>query len=216
MATGFVAGKGRALIAKPKPVAPKPVAPARPAAPGPQGRPVDPIYDAQTGSANRNLGATLAQLQYQRGMLGQTYGIGITPQGQVFDDPSNPYSRAAAMKLAHDRSVQGTTTSMAARGQLYAGATQTAQNENVRQYDQGRDALIRQFQADQQRIQAAETAARAGAEDAYAQAGSDSLLRALAARPDAASVPVAPVQPFQVAPAPRPKVKPKPKPKAKR
>lgn len=180
-------------------------------APVAQARPVDPFLEAAQGTANRNLSQTLQGLQYQRGQLGTEFGLGVTPQGTVFDDPSNPYSRAAALQLAHDRSVKGTQTGMAAQGQLYSGALQNAQNENYRVNDQRRDSLIRQFLGEQNRIKQAELAAQNAFQDANAQAGGASLERALAARPDAASVPQAPAVTFNVA-AP---VKPKPKAKTK-
>jgi hypothetical protein len=173
----------------------------------PQARPVDPFYEAAAGSANRNLSTTLQQLQYQRGQLGQTYGLGVNAQGGVFDDPTNPYSRAAALQEAYRRSQQGTTTSMAARGQLYAGALQTEQNENARRNDMGRDALIREFLSRNQQLQSGELQAGNAYQDAMTQAASDSILRALAARPDAASVPQP--QPVTVKAPAKPKAKPK-------
>lgn len=184
-----------------------------PAAPGAQARPVDPFLEAAQGSANRQLSTTLQGLQYQRGQLGSEFGLGVTPQGTVFDDPSNPYSRAAALQLAHDRSVQGTTTSMAAQGQLYSGATQNAQNENQRVTGQNRDSLIRQFLGEQNRIKDAELQAQNAYQDRLTDANSSSLERALAARPDAASVPQAPAPVFNVSVRAPVKAKPKPKPK---
>jgi hypothetical protein len=168
----------------------------------PQAMPVDPGYDAATGAASYNLQAALQAAQYQRGQLGQTYGLGIRPDGSVFDDVSNPYSRAAEQQKAYDRAKRGTTNSMAARGQLYAGSTQNAQNENANVAGRNRDALIREFMGAQQSITQAEQAAQGGYLNATAQAESERIARALANRP----------APELVAPTPVAK----PKPKAKR
>lgn len=192
MAAGFQQKPGRAVVRRPPSAPVAPVA-APPPAVGPQGLPVDPFYDAAAGNANRNLSTTLAGLQYQRGQLGSTYGLGTDAAGNVFDDPSNPYSRAAVLKASYDRAKLGTTTGMAAQGQLYSGALQNAQNENARQNDMGRDSLIRQFQNAQQQIRQGELQAQGTFQDQLGQAGSDRLLRALAARPDPASVPALPV-----------------------
>lgn len=203
MAAAFQQKPGKAVVRRPTTT---PVAPtaAPPPAVAPQGLPVDPFYDAAAGNANRNLSTTLAGLQYQRGQLGSTYGFGTDASGNVFDDPSNPYSRAAVMKKSYDDRKLGTTTSMAAQGQLYSGALQNAQNENARQNDMGRDSLIRQFMAAQQQIRQGELQAQGTYQDQLGQAGSDRLLRALAARPDPASVPALPTPVVA-----KPKAKPK-------
>jgi hypothetical protein len=93
---------------------------------------------------------------------------------------------------------------MAAQGQLYSGALQDAQNENARQNDMGRDSLIRQFQNAQQQIRQGELQAQGSYQDQLGQAGNERLMRALAARPDPASVPALPVP---VAPKPKTKAK---------
>lgn len=201
MAAGFKALPGRAIVRRP-PVAPTPAGPAPQA--GPQALPVDPLYDAAAGSANRGLSTTLAGLQYQRGQLGSTYGLGQDASGNVFDDVSNPYSRAAVMKKTYDDRKLGTTTGMAAQGQLYSGALQNAQNENARQNDMGRDSLIRQFMAAQQQIRQGELQAQGTYQDQLGQAGSERLMRALAMRPDPATVPTLPTPVVA-----KPKAKPK-------
>jgi hypothetical protein len=141
--------------------------------------PVDPSYVASTGSAQRRLALTMAGLDYQQGQLGGTYGLGVNAQGGVFDDPSNPYSRAAALQESYRRAQLGNTTGMAARGQLYSGALQNAQNQAGRDYGQGRDALVRQFMAAQQQIQQGKLGASAAYEDAIAQAEAERIKFAL-------------------------------------
>lgn len=224
MAVRFTAGRGRAA----KPLRPTfgipwnergtntgtfNRGPAQAPAPGASaalpGLPVDPFYDAAVGSANRNLAAGLAQLQYQRGQLGSTFGLGIDPSGAVFEDVSNPYSRAATLQKLYDQSRRGTGTTMAARGQLYSGAMQNAQNQNAQTNLQRRDEMIRQFMAAQQDLRQRELSAGGAHADALAQAGSDAVMRALANRPDPASViPAGPPPPPTVVVPARPAKKP--------
>jgi hypothetical protein len=167
-------------MAAPTPAAPAgvPVAPAS--------LPVDPAYDAAVGSSNQSLATTLAALTAQRQQIGQTYGLRQEPTGNVIDDPTNPFSRAAALQLAYRQSQRGNTTSMAARGQLYSGSLQNAQNESTRQNQSGRDALIREFQARNADIDTRTQQAKDAFAAAQAQAEADRAARALAARPDAA------------------------------
>lgn len=186
-----------------------PTPPASPAQAAGSGHTIDPFYDAAVGAANRNLSAGLAGLQHQRGQLGQTYGLGINAQGVVFDDVTNPYSRAATLQKAHDQAVRGTQTGMASRGQLYAGSMQNAQNQNAVQRVASRDAMIREFMAAQASIKQQELAAGNAHADAMGAAGSERIMRSLAARPDAPSVPAAP-PPRPLAPPPKPVARKKP------
>lgn len=179
--------------------------------PTPQSLPVDPSYDAATGNAQRNLALTQAGLAYQRQQLGSTYGLGINGAGVVIDDPSNPYSRAAALQESYRRSQAGSTTSMAARGQLYSGALQNEQNENANVNSRQRDALIRQFLGENQGLQQRELQAASDYQGALTQAGSDRIMRALAARPDPAVVPQTTTNLISVLPKPKAKAKTKAK-----
>lgn len=144
--------------------------------------------------------------QYQRGQLGQTYGLGIRPDGTVFDDPSNPYSRAAELQKAYKRSQRGAQTSFAAQGQLYSGAYQNAQNENANVLGRNQDANIRGFLAAQQGITQSGQSAQGAFLSSQAAAESERIARALANRP----------LPEAVVPTPAPKPKPKAKPKGKK
>jgi hypothetical protein len=62
-----------------------------------------------------------------------------------YSDPTNPFNVQTVMKQAYDNRVRGTANSMAARGQLYAGATQNAQNANTRDFQQRSAAALQRF-----------------------------------------------------------------------
>jgi hypothetical protein len=163
---------------------------AAPGGPPPsQGLPVDPQFDASIGAADRARARALAEITAQRASLGSTYGMGVNAQGGVFDDPSNPFSRAAVLKLLYDRRQQGNTNAMAARGQLYSGALQTEQNTAASDNARQRDALIREFLSANGQLTAQELATNDAYTDATTNAGADRIARAVANRPDAASVP---------------------------
>lgn len=170
------------VAATPAPASAPTPAPAVPA------MPVDPIYDETVNATTLNYAQTLQRAQYARGQLGSEFGIGVTPQGSVYDDHSNPFSRAAVMQLAYDRQRAGNTNSYAARGQLYAGSLQDAQNEGARSHLQNRDALLRQFNASQKAIADSEINATNLSLEQLAQAKAARAARALANRPDDASV----------------------------
>lgn len=121
--------------------------------------PVNPQFGADVNAAQLNLSTTTQQNEAARGQLGSEYGLGVDKSGNVIDDHSNPYSRAAALQTAHDNAVRGTDTSYAAQGQLYAGSRINAQNYNETQSLKGRDALIRDFMARRTGLANSDTAA---------------------------------------------------------
>lgn len=178
--------------------------------------PVDPGYDAAIGAAGYGLQSSLLSAQYQRGQLGQTFGLGIDPQGNVFEDVSNPYSRAANFQKQYAQAQRGAQTSMAARGQLYSGAYQNAQNANADALSRNRDQNIREFMAAHQAITGAERGAQGEYLGAVAGAESERIGRALADRPDPMTVPLpsVPDEP-RPRPTPKPKARARPKPKPK-
>lgn len=168
-----------------------PTAPAA-TSPAPQPMQPDPVFMASIGAAQLGYNQQIQNNQYSRGQLGQTYGMGVTPQGGVFDDPSNPYSRAAAMQESYDNSKRGNTNSFAARGQLYAGSLQDAQNTSAENFDKGRDALIREFLGKQAALAQSDTAAGNALTIAATGAQADAIARAQAnanAAPAALSAP---------------------------
>lgn len=224
MAVKFKSTKQTASYGAPK-APPKPAArPASPAQPAPVSYapvepappPPDPYYDAAVASAQRDYNQLMQQATYRMGQLGPTYGLGVNAQGGVFDDPSNPFSRAAALHQSYKNREQGNNTNYAARGQLYAGSYQNAIQDSAQQNNASRDSLIRSFLAARQSIADAQTNAHNVLLDRLAKAQSDSVAWSLGQRPDAASVPQAmPNLPPAAVPATGPKPAPKPKATAK-
>lgn len=164
------------VSAAPRPLSQAPAAAAAPAPAAPYTPPVDPQFGADVNTANLNLGTTLQQNQAARGQLGTVFGLGVDASGNTIDDHSNPFSRAAALQTSYDNSVRGTQNSYAARGQLYSGAVQEAQNWNARQNLQSRDNLVRSFMGARQRLDDSDL----GAKNAYSSAVSQA--QAAAAR----------------------------------
>lgn len=157
--------------------APPPEPPPPPPPPPPL--PVDPQYKANVNAAQLGYNTTREQTQAARGQLGAQYGFGVGADGNVFDDHSNPFSRAAALQTAHDQRQSGNTNSYAARGQLYSGALLNAQNANERQNLQGRDVLIRQFMDARTNLDNRDTAANNALLNAKGAADAAALARAL-------------------------------------
>lgn len=122
--------------------------------------------------------STIAGLgqQRQQGLL--QYGYTEGAPGQIAFDPTNPYSQAAMLKRNYDQSRTGTTTNYAARGQLYAGSLQNAQDENNRGEAQSSDALQKQLLAFLTRNTQARFQAGSDYEMGAGQALSDSIGRA--------------------------------------
>lgn len=178
-------GAGR--IVKP-PGLPRPAAPAAPApvsfappaaAQAPSAAlPVDPSYEGQVAALARQRDDTLLGLAGQRTQGLQDYGYQQAPTGALSFDASNPFSRAALLRKNYQESKQGTQTGMAARGQLYAGALQTAQAANDTGFNQGEDSLQRALLAFLTSNQGAANRARTGYETGVSQAAADRVTRA--------------------------------------
>jgi hypothetical protein len=176
-------GTGR--IVRP-PVAKPPTAPAAPAGPlpaiapvaTPAALPVDPSYEGQVAALARQRDDTLLGLAGQRTQGLQDYGYTQAPTGALTFDPSNPFSRAALLRKNYMEGKQGTQTGMAARGQLYSGALQTAQAANDTGFNQGENSLQRALLAFLTSNQGAQNRARSGFETGVAQAMADRVLRA--------------------------------------
>jgi hypothetical protein len=103
----------------------------------------DAAYLGQVAANNRPYETGLAQLPGNLQALGSQYGYSYSQDpsnplsvsvGGV--DTSNPYSRAALLQRSYDNTKRGNTTSLAARGQLYSGALQNAQNTAFTNFNQ--------------------------------------------------------------------------------
>ena len=173
-----------------------------PGAPSPM--PINPQFGADVNAAQLNLDTTLQGNQALRGQLGSQYGLGVDASGNVFDDKSNPWSKAAALQTAHDNAVRGTNTSYAARGQLYAGSRINAQNYNEEQTLRGRDALVREFMAANTGLKNSDLAATNAYNSAYSNAQAANTQYALEHPPDVAATAgaVAPLQDTNASAAP--------------
>jgi len=135
-------------------------------------------------TSNQNYQRALAdnQAQFQQAQAGlddQERGLGIAyGLGQYGADiANNPYSRAAMLQRSYNQNQRASINTMAARGQLYSGATQNAANANTFNYGSAYDALSKDFGARQGQIgtqrQAASDALAAANESAYRRSISD-------------------------------------------
>jgi hypothetical protein len=125
-------------------LAPTPGRPGAPSAPPPPAPlPPDPAYLARIGALANDRDHTIAGLAQQRGQGLLQYGYTEGPGGALTFDAANPFSQAALLKRNYDNARTGNTTSLAARGQLYAGSLQNAQNETGHQQQVGEDQLQR-------------------------------------------------------------------------
>lgn len=98
-------------------------------------------YQRSIMAARDRLNQAQAGYDDQERQLGISYGLGN--MGGSF--ASNPYSRAALLQRSYDQNQLRTQNSMAAAGQLYSGATQSARNFNRFNYGQAGDALRKDF-----------------------------------------------------------------------
>lgn len=141
---------------RPPTAAGKPPAGGGPAAGG--GAAAGPIYSTSNLPPDATYEQVIAQLQRQRdeglaGIVGERfrglsdYGFQEGPNGVITFDPNNPFSKASQLKKAYDINRKSTGQSMAAGGQLYAGAYQSAQDTVNRNQLQAEDAQQKALQA---------------------------------------------------------------------
>lgn len=146
--------------------------------------PFDAQYDSTVAGLNRDRDVAAGQAAYQQQRAQSAYG---------FDNPAaNPYSRAAMLQRSFNENNAQTVNSMAARGQLYAGATQSQMDTNVRDFGQAWDTARTDYQDQLRGI----TDDLTGAADEYtaglAKAEADRLARALEIDVDPAEAPATP------------------------
>lgn len=173
------------------PVRATPPAAARP--PAAQSLPFDPVYQAQVADLNRQQALAQSNIQYQTGQVKQEYG---------FDDPSNPFSRAAMLQRAYTQGQQATTGGMASRGQLYSGALQSELDHGRFGHEQNVDTARRAYAQALQALQQQGAQATLDYQSGLTLAGAERIERA--PRPEDPGEPLA-------APAARGGAKPKPK-----
>jgi hypothetical protein len=129
---------------QPKPAAPK-AAPPKPApAPKPQppARSYDSVYTAQMGGSKAMHDVEMAGIGLGRNRLGYDTGYNYnSATGKVEVDLRNSYSQAMLLQRHYDQSLRGTSASMAARGQLYSGARQSALSEVTHGFNVESDRL---------------------------------------------------------------------------
>jgi hypothetical protein len=102
--------------------------------------PPDPNFDATIASSQAGHDINAADLARQRQQALLDYGYTQDAAGNLTFDQNNAFSRSAIMKRQYDQAQAGNTNSYAARGQLYSGALQNAQNESGFQYQAATDS----------------------------------------------------------------------------
>jgi hypothetical protein len=194
-----------------------PTPPTPPSAAGPAPLPVDPAYDQTIAGLGLKKDTTIQGLDQQRlgGLSDYGYSATFDPNGNVVGiarDPNNPYSQSALMKKHFDQQRTGNTNSYAARGQLYAGSLQNAQNATTDNYNQADNGLQRSVMAFLARNQQQRGQASVDYELGSGQALGDSVARGSTnplydptTAPGAAKPAVAPVA--ALVPKKKPKVK---------
>jgi hypothetical protein len=110
---------------------------------GPSVLPPDPTYLATVAGNQSSHDITAADLARDRKNAFLSYGYTQDAAGNLAFDPTNPFSQAALLKRSYDQAQRGNTNSYAARGQLYSGALQNAQDESGFQYQAGSDKLTK-------------------------------------------------------------------------
>ena len=105
--------------------------------------PPDANYEAAIASSQQSHDITAGDLTRQRAQGLLDYGYTQDATGALTFDATNPFSQAAMLKRNYDQAQRGNTNSYAARGQLYSGALQNAQDESGFQYQRGSDTLTK-------------------------------------------------------------------------
>jgi hypothetical protein len=147
---------------------------------GPSALPPDPNFDATIASSQAGHDINAADLARQRQQAFLDYGYTQDASGNLAFDPTNPYSQAAMLKRSYDQAQTGNTNSYAARGQLYSGALQNAQNESGFQYQRGTDSQRKALLA----FLAGNTSAAAQNDVAFTTAQAQAAAARLQAAPD--------------------------------
>jgi hypothetical protein len=103
--------------------------------------PPDASYEQQVALLGQQHDIDLSNLTQAKQQALSQYGYTQDSAGALAFDATNPFSQAAMLKRNYDQAQRGNTNSYAARGQLYSGALQNAQNQTAFQNQAGNDAL---------------------------------------------------------------------------
>lgn len=189
---------GVGVPAGPGAVAPKVNRPTKPVV-GQHASP-DSLYYNTVDLADRKQNQQLDQLQGQEQAV--QYDFGLT-------DPTNPFSRANALKNAYLAKYRGVSAGLAAQGQLYSGAHERALARTRLEEEQGRAALRQAFDAAMNSIGSQKAGVQFNTEEEKAAAFQSWLDRAPDA-PDITKTAAPTAKTSSTAPAPTTKTPPKP------
>jgi hypothetical protein len=165
----------------------------------PQPQPFDTTYENQTALNRRNLDQTGVDLDQQQSGLRRAYG---------FDDASDPFSRMALLRQAYENRARGAGNAMAARGQLYSGAYQNAQDQTALGFEQDTDATRKAYNEALLLVARKRAGALSDYEQANINAGAAALDRASQIRPEAATLGTVPKTPVAAIANPPPPAQP--------
>lgn len=146
----------------------------------------DSIYDAEVARLHANRANAEAAVPGQLTQGAQSYGYNYNEgTGAIGEDASNPYSRRQLLVESYANARRGNTNSLAARGQLYSGSLQNAQDTSQRTYNSSQDSLKRAYQTFVQGVLSGRTKAQDDESAGMIAAESNNLSRAIANKPDA-------------------------------
>jgi hypothetical protein len=129
---------------QPKAAAPKAPPAKPPPAPKPPipSRSYDSVHTAQMGGSKAMYDVEMAGIGLGRDRLGYDTGYMFnSATGKAEVDLRNPYSQAMLLQRHYNQSLRGTSASMAARGQLYSGARESALSEVTHGFNVESDRL---------------------------------------------------------------------------
>jgi hypothetical protein len=128
--------------------------------------------ETQIGFANRNYNDEMAQLGQQDFAVRSDFGF-----DQEF--ANNPLTRANLLKKSYDQARTGAVNSMAARGQLYSGATSNQLSYADSDYNETRDREMKEYQGLRNEISQSKLGAARTRDESIAAAHAEALEAAL-------------------------------------
>lgn len=139
--------------------------------------PWDAQYETQSGLLNRNFQNQEAALAQQETDTRSQYGFDA-------QYASNPLTKANLLQRSYEQGRLGATNSMAARGQLYSGATSNALGYEDFNHASNYNNLQTEYQGLLNKISQGHISDRQGLDEGVANAKADALSRALAQDPE--------------------------------